>query len=292
MGPVRKAIIPAAGFGTRFLPVAKSVPKEMIPVVDRPVIQYVVEEAVAAGITDILFVVSRGKRPLEEYFHACPELEAELAAKQKAAALEQVQRLNSLARIHFTWQQEMRGLGDAVRHGAAFAGDEPVAVLLGDTILEPAYTAPAITKQLVDAFAEHGGSAVAVEEVPAEKVSRYGIAGGTVVNDRILRTDRWVEKPSPETAPSRLAVSARYVFTPQIFRFLADAQPGLNGEIQLTDAMHRLAQSEPMFAVRIAGQRFDVGNPADFIRANVHFALKRPDTADAVRKMLSEYGGI
>lgn len=285
---VRKAVIPAAGFGTRFLPVAKSVPKEMLPVVDKPVIQYVVEEAAASGITDILFVISRGKRALEEYFHPAPDLESELAAKSKTAELQDIARLNRLANIHFVWQQEMRGLGDAVRHARAFAGGEPFAVLLGDTIVRPASGHRPVTRQLIDVFESEGGSAIALEEVPMEKVSRYGIAGGDWERGGLLRVTRWVEKPAPDEAPSRLAISARYVFTPGIFDLLESTPPGKNGELQLTDAMAGLLLREPMFGLRHGGCRFDIGNKIDFLKTNLLFALERPDTAPAVREFLQE----
>jgi UTP--glucose-1-phosphate uridylyltransferase len=286
MSAVRKAVIPAAGFGTRFLPVAKSVPKEMLPVLDKPVAQYVVEEAVQSGITDILFVVSRNKRPLEEFFHSLPELEAELAAKGRREELDALRRINDLARIHFVWQQEMRGLGDAVRHAESFVGDEPFAVLLGDCIVRSSGPSP-VTAQLIQTLASHGGSAVALEEVPEEKVSRYGIAAGTWEEPgRVLRVNRWVEKPAPQEAPSLLAVSARYVFTPRIFQTLRAVPPGKNGEIQLTDAMAALLEHEPMFGVLTGAKRFDIGNKLDFVKANVAFALERPDTAAPMREFL------
>lgn len=291
MPPVRKAIIPAAGFGTRFLPISKSLPKEMLPVVDKPVVQYVIEEAVASGITDILFVVSRGKRPLEEYFHAIPELETELSAKGKLAELESVTRLNHLARIHFTWQQQMRGLGDAVLHAKSFVGNEPFAVLLGDCILESHDPAgKPVLRQLLDTFEATGASTVALEEVPLEKVSRYGIAGGTMETDTRLKVETWIEKPTPKQAPSRLAVSARYVFTPGIFDLLATTPPGKNGEIQLTDAMRALLETESTYGVKYSGQRHDIGNKIEFLKTNLHFALQREDTAPAMREYLRQLG--
>jgi UTP--glucose-1-phosphate uridylyltransferase len=286
---VTKAIIPAAGFGTRFLPIAKSVPKEMLPVLDKPVIQYVVEEAVAAGITDICFVVSRAKRPLEEYFHKLPELETELTEKKKLAELASVQSLNSLARVHFVWQQEMRGLGDAVLHGRAFVGNEPFAVLLGDCIVEGADAAPTLTKRLCETLVQTGASAVGLEEVPLEKVSRYGIAGGQWQQDDLLKVDRWIEKPSPEEAPTRMAVSARYVFTPKIFDLLATQTPGKAGEIQLTDAMARLLEHEPTFGVvNRGGRRYDIGNKLDFLKTNLLFGLRHPELGPAMKAWLRE----
>jgi UTP--glucose-1-phosphate uridylyltransferase len=200
-----------------------------------------------------------------------------------------VQRLNSLARIHFVWQQQMRGLGDAVLHARAFVGDEPFAVLLGDCIVQGGPGVESVTGQLCRTCSELGGSAVALEEVPLEKVSRYGIAGGDWLENGILQVRRWVEKPSPEEAPSRFAVSARYVFTPRIFDLLATQKPGKAGEIQLTDAMARLLEIEPMFGVPNAGgQRFDIGNKLDFLKTNLHFALQREDMAAPLRQYLKE----
>ena len=277
MPPVRKAIIPAAGFGTRFLPIAKAVPKEMLPIVDRPVIDYVVEEAAASGITDILIVISRDKRAIEEFFHSHPSLEAALRSKGKSAELEIVSAPNQRARLHFTWQQEMLGLGDAV--------------LLGDTIVTSSDPANPVTAQLCAAFNSHGGSAVALEEVPEDKVSRYGIADASPIGDRTWRVHQWVEKPSRESAPSRMAIASRYVFSPAIFDCLAATPKGLGGEIQLTDAMRLLVSREPMFGVQFNGTRHDIGNPAGFIKANLEFALQRPEMADSIRRTIADLSG-
>lgn len=279
---VRKAVIPAAGFGTRFLPIAKAVPKEMLPIVDRPVIELVVEEAAQAGITDILMVIGRGKRAIEEYFNPHPELEQQLEQSGKQAALELVRRVSGMARVHFVWQQHMRGLGDAVLCARTFCGNDPFAVMLGDTILEPATGQPPVIAQLVEVHARHGGSVVAVEEVEPDKVSRYGIVGGTEIEPDVLRLDRLVEKPAPEVAPSRLAIASRYLFEPAIFDHLAAVSPGKGGEIQLTDAMMALVGSgAPMHARRIRGQRHDIGNPIDFVKANLHYALLQADPVQA-----------
>ena len=285
---VRKAVIPAAGFGTRFLPISKAVPKEMLPLVDKPVIQYVVEEAVESGITDILMVISRSKRAIEEHFHPVAELESELAAKGRDAELEELQKLQSLARIHFVWQPKMGGLGDAVRYARAFVGDEPFAVLLGDTVVTTYDGSPPVTRQLADVVESHGGSAVALQEVSPEKVSRYGIMGGEEVAPGVIRARQFVEKPSIDEAPSRLAVSARYVLSPGIFKTLETAKPGKGGEIQLTDAMAALMQLEPLHGVRFNGKRHDVGNKLDFIKANVEFGLGRPEIRDALRSWLKD----
>ena len=283
---VRKAVIPAAGYGTRFLPIAKAVPKEMLPLVDKPVIQHVVEEAVASGITDILIVISRSKRAIEEHFHPAFDLEAELAAKGRTEDLESLRRLQTMARIHFIWQAKMGGLGDAVMHAKEHVGDEPFAVLLGDTVVTKASGTP-VTRQLADVVEKHGGSAVALQEVALEKVSRYGIMGGDEIAPGLIRATKFIEKPKPEEAPSRLAVSARYVLSPGIFECLERTPPGKGGELQLTDAMALLMQSEALHGLRFDGQRHDIGNKLDFIKANVQFGLGRDDIGAALKDWLA-----
>jgi UTP--glucose-1-phosphate uridylyltransferase len=283
---VRKAVIPAAGYGTRFLPIAKSVPKEMLPLVDRPVIQYVVEEAVASGIEDILIVISRSKRSLEEHFHPAPELEAELELKGRLQELSSLKSLNNLARIHYIWQAKMGGLGDAILHARDHVGNEPFAVLLGDTVTTTTDSSRPLTRQLADLVESHGGSAVALQEVAPENVSRYGIIGGTEIAPGVIRANRFVEKPAPEAAPSRLAVSARYVLSPAIFDHLKKVPVGKGGELQLTDAMASLMTEEPLHGLRFDGQRHDIGNKLDFIKANIHFGLLRDDIAPALRSYL------
>lgn len=285
---VRKAVIPAAGYGTRFLPIAKAVPKEMLPLVDKPVIQYVVEEAVASGITDILIVISRSKRAIEEHFHPAFDLESELAAKGRADELDALRRLQSMARVHFIWQPRMGGLGDALLYAKDHVGEEPFAVLLGDTVVTAKDTARPVTRQLADVVEAHGGSAVALQEVPAEKVSRYGIMGGDEIGPGLIRATRFVEKPKPEDAPSRLAVSARYVLSHRIFAHLERTPPGKGGELQLTDAMASLMCEEALHGLRYDGQRHDIGNKLDFIKANVHFGLQREDIGPALRSALAE----
>ncbi len=281
---VRKAVIPAAGFGTRFLPISKAVPKEMLPLVDKPVIQYVVEEAVDSGITDILIVISRSKRAIEEHFHPIFELESELEAKGRTEDLESLRRLQSMARIHFIWQPKMGGLGDAILYARDHVGDEPFAVLLGDTVVTTKDAARPVTRQLADVVEQHGGSAVALQEVSAEKVSRYGILGGEEISPGLIRARQFVEKPKPEAAPSRLAVSARYVLSPLIFEHLEKTPKGKGGELQLTDAMASLMNAEPLHGLRYDGQRHDIGNKLDFIKANLHFGLQRADIGDALRE--------
>lgn len=283
--PVRKAVIPAAGYGTRFLPISKVVPKEMLPLVDKPVIQYVVEEAVASGITDILMIISRSKRAIEEHFHPAFDLEAELTAKGRGEELEALRTLQSMARIHFVWQPKMGGLGDAILYARDHVGDEPFAVLLGDTVVASATDKP-VTRQLADVVEQHGGSAVALQQVPPEKVSRYGILGGEEIAPGLIRASTFVEKPKPEEAPSNLAVSARYVLSPGIFEHLLKTPPGKGGELQLTDAMASLMTEETLHGLRYDGARHDIGNKLDFIKANIHFGLQRPDIAPALKEYL------
>jgi UTP--glucose-1-phosphate uridylyltransferase len=283
---VRKAVIPAAGYGTRFLPIAKAVPKEMLPLVDKPVIQHVVEEAVASGITDILIVISRSKRAIEEHFHPAFELESELLGKGRMGDLEALKEIQNMARIHFVWQARMGGLGDAVMHAREHVGDEPFAVLLGDTVVTTKDASRTVTRQLADIVEARGGSAVALQEVAAEKVGRYGILGGEELSPGLIRATQFVEKPKVEDAPSRLAVSARYVLSPAIFECLERTPPGKGGELQLTDAMAMLMKSEPLFGLRYDGKRHDIGNKLDFIKANVEFGLEREDIGSDLREWL------
>lgn len=284
---VRKAVIPAAGFGTRFLPATKSQPKEMLTVVDTPVIQYVVEEAVASGITDILMIIGRGKRAIEEHFDRNLELEMELEAKNKIKELESLRRISNLADIHFVWQKEMRGLGDAVMHARDHVGNEPFAVLLGDTLLESSTGEP-VTKQLLNVFDRYGESVVALEEVPMEKVSRYGVIDGSQMSDGVMLVRDFIEKPSPEEAPSNLVIASRYVLTPEIFTHLENVKPGKGGEIQLTDAMRAQVRNRAMYGLKFSGRRHDAGNKLDFLRTNIRYALKRPDLHDDLAAFLTE----
>ncbi len=278
---IRKAVIPAAGFGTRFLPATKSQPKEMLPIVDTPTIQYVVEEAVASGITDILMVIGKGKRAIEEHFDRNWELEGELAAKGKAKELEAMRRISDLACIHFVWQKELRGLGDAVLCGRQHVGNEPFAVLLGDTVMDG--VRKPVTRQLMDVFDRYQESVVAVEEVERSKVSRYGVIKGSPVTDSLYLLEDFVEKPAPREAPSNLVIASRYVFTPDIFTFLEKTERGKNNEIQLTDAMRQLVRSRAMYALRFDGVRYDIGNKLDFIKTNLVFGLKQKDMAKPLR---------
>ncbi len=276
---VKKAVIPAAGFGTRFLPATKASPKEMLPIIDTPVIQYVVEEAVASGITDILMVIGKGKRALEEHFDRSFELEAELTAKGKIHELAAIRAISDLANIHFVWQKSMLGLGDAIRCARHHIGNEPFVVLLGDTLMQTRNAIPA-TRQLIDVHARQGGCVVALEEVAPERVSRYGIIRGEQIEPRTYRVDDLIEKPSIEEAPSRLAIASRYLLTPDIFDDIDAVPPGKNGEIQITDALRLHAQrGQAIFGYQVEAQRHDIGNTLGFITTNIRYALAHPELA-------------
>ncbi len=281
---ITKAVIPAAGAGTRLLPVTKAQPKEMLPILDTPAIQYVVQEAVDAGIEDILIVTGRDKRAIEDHFDPNPELETHLQRRGDENALKVVRSLGDLARIRYVLQPTQAGLGDAVACAQAFVGDEPFAVLLGDTVMD----APVpVTRQLMDAFEENQAPVLAVEEVPAEKVSRYGIVEGTSLGPRQFRIGRLVEKPAPGETDSTLAIAGRYVLTPAVFDALETTKPGRNDEIQLTDALAAMLEETPMVAVSIEGRRFDIGNKQDYLRTVLAFALKREEFAGVVEEFLT-----
>src|SRR5436190_988778 len=268
---LKKAVIPAAGFGTRMLPAAKAVPKELLPILDRPTIQYVVEEAAAGGVTDVLLVTSREKPALLEHFQPIPKLEARLRAGGKDGLLAGIAALVAKVKVSTVDQTEQRGLGDAVNRARAHVGNEPFVCLLGDTIfsgdLPPA-------RQLADAYRELGTSVIGLEEVPPEKVDRYGIVGGTIVRDGVLKLDTLVEKPSRDQAPSRYAIAARYVLTPAIFDCLDRTQPGKGGEIQLTDALKLLLERETIHGVVLSAKRHDIGNPLDWLKTNIIYASR------------------
>jgi UTP--glucose-1-phosphate uridylyltransferase len=282
---IKKAVIPAAGFGTRFLPATKAQPKEMLPIIDRPTIQYVVQEAVDSGIEDILIITGKGKRAIEDHFDRNHELETRLEEKEDQLLLDEMRRLSDMANLHYVRQRELNGLGDAIRYARHHVGNEPFAVLLGDTIMDSVIP---VTQQLIDTYAQYGGSVIAVEEVPHDKVNRYGIVGGTTLSDRILQLDTLIEKPSISEAPSNLAIAGRYILTPDIFDMLDQTPAGKNNEIQLTDAMLLLLRRENLYAHRIEGKRHDIGNKLDFLKTTVEFALKRPEFADKFRAFLKE----
>ena len=282
---IRKAVIPAAGFGTRFLPASKSQPKEMLPIVDTPTIQYVVEEAVASGITDILMIIGKGKRAIEEHFDRSPELERELIEHKKTRELEAIRRISDMGNIHFVWQKTLRGLGDAINCAQCHVGNEPFAVLLGDTVID---ARTPVTRQLIDAYARYHGSVVALEEVEHSRLDRYGVIDGQeIVPGQYLIKD-FIEKPEPDQAPSNLAIAGRYIFTPDIFACIANLQPGKNGELQLTDAMRLMVATQAMYGQRIDGVRHDIGSKLDFLKANITFGLQRPDMADELKAFIKE----
>ncbi|MFP4059342.1 MAG: UTP--glucose-1-phosphate uridylyltransferase GalU [Bacteroidota bacterium] len=283
---IKKAVIPAAGFGTRFLPATKSQPKEMLPIVDTPTIQFVVEEAVASGITDILMIIGKGKRAIEEFFDRNWELERQLEEKNKEAELKAIRSVSEIANIHFIWQKELNGLGDAVNYARFHVNNEPFAVLLGDTLVES--EGEPVTKQLLDVFNRYNDSVVALEEVDKSNVSRYGIAGGKAIMDNVYLIDEFIEKPSIEKAPSNLAIASRYVFTPDIFHYLAKVKPGINNEIQLTDAMRLMIQDKAMYGLRFKGQRHDIGSKIDFLKTNVLYGIQREDIGTEFKEWLVE----
>ncbi|MFC4303374.1 UTP--glucose-1-phosphate uridylyltransferase GalU [Cohnella boryungensis] len=285
---IRKAIIPAAGMGTRFLPATKAMPKEMLPIIDKPGIQYIVEEAVAAGIEDILIVTGKGKRAIEDHFDSSYELEQSLLKKGKLDLLSEVQKPSDLIDIHYIRQKEPRGLGHAIWCARKFIGNEPFAVLLGDDIVQS--EVPCL-RQMMDVYDRVQGSVLAVKNVPDDEVSRYGIVdpdpdGGD--GDRILRVRGVVEKPAPGFAPSNVAIIGRYVLTPAIFDILETQDVGAGGEIQLTDAIYRLMGHESVYAYKFEGTRYDTGEKLGYLKTIIDFALERPDLKDEVRAYLEE----
>jgi UTP--glucose-1-phosphate uridylyltransferase len=282
---VRKAVIPAAGLGTRFLPVTKSLPKEMLPIVDKPAIQYVVEEAARAGIEDILMITSRGKASLADYFDRAPELEQHLEAANKHEELKAVQEIADLAQVHYVRQQEPLGLGHAVGVAREHVGDEPFAVLLGDDIM---HERSGVLKGMLAAFERHGGSVVALKTVEPAEISAYGSARVEPVEPGLVRMLEVVEKPRPEDAPSDLALMGRYVFTPEIFDAIGRLEPGRGGELQLTDAIGLLMAEQAVYGYVFSWGRYDAGNRLDYLRANLELALERPDLGPGLRRLLGD----
>ena len=272
---VRKAVIPAAGLGTRFLPVSKAVPKELLPILDKPLIQYGVEEAAAAGIEQIVVVTSRGKEALEVYFHKDPGLEEMLLQSGSLELLEKVRQISALAEVCFVTQERPLGLGHAVLTAKELVGDEPFVVILPDDVI---WHPEGATQQMLRVFEEYGSSVVAVEEVPREAVRGYGVVDSWTVGERVDQIRGMVEKPDPEEAPSSLGIVGRYIFTPEIFGCLERTRPGAKGEIQLTDGMVLLLEQQAMYAYRFQGVRYDGGTPLGLLRASVEIGLKRQDT--------------
>ena len=270
---IRKAIIPAAGLGTRFLPATKAQPKEMLPIVDKPAIQFIVEEAMASGIEEILIITGRSKRSIEDHFDRSLELEMQLKEQGKYDMLKMIEEISDI-QIHFIRQKEARGLGHAVLCARQFVGEEPFAVLLGDDLVDAKMPCLA---QLIDVYDDYGGSVLGVQPVPRSQVSRYGIVEPREVKPNVWQAVGLVEKPSVERAPSRLAVLGRYVLTPAVFEILAHTAPGAGQEIQLTDAIGELARREKVYAYQFEGRRYDIGDKEGFLEATVEQALKRPE---------------
>lgn len=283
--PIKKAIIPAAGLGTRFLPATKAQPKEMLPIVDKPTIQYIIEEAIDSGIEDIMVVTGRGKRAIEDHFDKSFELEETLEKKGKMDILREIQAISSMANIHYIRQKEPKGLGHAIWCARKFVGDEPFAVLLGDDIVQS--ETPCL-KQLINVYDRYHSSVVGVQEVPDEEVSKYGIVApkGNEIEPGIIHTQTLVEKPSLDEAPSNYAIMGRYVLRPEIFDILDSLPPGAGDEIQLTDAIKQLNQSQMVLAYNFEGTRYDVGDKFGFIKATLDFALQREDLSKDVRDYL------
>ncbi|MBT2291546.1 UTP--glucose-1-phosphate uridylyltransferase GalU [Paenibacillus albidus] len=282
---IRKAIIPAAGMGTRFLPATKAMPKEMLPIVDKPTIQYIVEEAVASGIEDIIIVTGKGKRAIEDHFDNSFELEFNLAEKQKWQLLESVRKSSEMADIHYIRQKEPKGLGHAIWCARKFIGNEPFAVLLGDDIVQA--DKPCL-KQMIEVYDQYKSSIVGVQQVPWEEVHRYGIVDGVPLAERVHKANRLVEKPTREEAPSNLAILGRYILTPRIFDMLGEQQVGVGGEIQLTDAIARLSEVERIIAYDFEGKRHDVGEKMGFIQTTIHYALQHEELKEGLLQYLKE----
>lgn len=287
MQKIRKAVIPAAGFGTRFLPETKAMPKEMLPIVDKPTIQYIVEEIRASGIEQILIISGHAKRAIEDHFDSSPELEQHLYESGKMDLLREVRKVASV-KIHYTRQQYMRGLGDAILCAKDFIDGEPFGVILGDDVVYNANGEPAL-RQLMDQYEKTGGTVIGCQVVRPEMVSSYGIVDGKPTDDpNLLKVKDMIEKPSMEEAPSRFAALGRYVITPDVFEVLEQTKPGKGGELQLTDALRVMARNGSVYAYNFTGKRYDTGNKLGYLKATVEFALRRPDLGPQFREYLKK----
>jgi UTP--glucose-1-phosphate uridylyltransferase len=282
--PIRKAVIPAAGLGTRFLPATKAVPKELLPIVDTPTIQYIVAEAVAAGVRDVIIVNAKGKETIVDHFDVAKELEAHLSKTGKTQLRDEIRAIARMANVVSIRQQEPLGLGHAVLCAKDLVGDEPFVVMLGDDIIDAAVPG---AKQLADCYARHGLGTIALMEVPRSETQLYGVAAGRALDDRTIRIERLVEKPKQDP-PSNLAVIGRYVLPPRVFEILEAVEPGVGGEIQLTDALAVLAREDGLLGYRFEGERYDAGDRFGYLKANIAFALKRPDLGEQLRAWLKE----
>ncbi|HFJ5023130.1 TPA: UTP--glucose-1-phosphate uridylyltransferase GalU [Staphylococcus aureus] len=287
MKKIKKAIIPAAGLGTRFLPATKAMPKEMLPILDKPTIQYIIEEAARAGIEDIIIVTGRHKRAIEDHFDSQKELEMVLKEKGKSELLEKVQYSTELANIFYVRQKEQKGLGHAISSARQFIGNEPFAVLLGDDIVES--EVPAV-KQLIDVYEETGDSVIGVQEVPEADTHRYGIIDPLTKNGRQYEVKKFVEKPAQGTAPSNLAIMGRYVLTPEIFDYLKTQKEGAGNEIQLTDAIERMNNDNQVYAYDFEGERYDVGEKLGFVKTTIEYALKDDSMREELTRFIKELG--
>lgn len=283
---IRKAVIPAAGFGSRFLPATKAQPKEMLPIIDTPTIQYVIEETVQSGISQILVITGKGKQAIENHFDRSFELEAELARKNKHKQLKEVQALSAMAELFYIRQKELNGLGDAIRYARNFVDNEPFVVLLGDTIIKS--KTPCV-RQLIDVYNRYQTPLIGVEEVPENKVERYGIVDAEPVAETVYRVSNLIEKPVAREAPSRLAIGGRYILSPKVFDYLDRTPPGKGGELQLTDALREMCQHEKILAFRFEGKRYDIGNKLDYLITEVEFAVDREDLGYDFRQFLKEF---
>ncbi|AWK51265.1 UTP--glucose-1-phosphate uridylyltransferase [Clostridium beijerinckii] len=283
---IRKAIIPAAGLGTRFLPATKAQPKEMLPIVDKPTIQYIIEEAIASGIEEILIITGRNKKCIEDHFDKSVELEMELEKNNKTELLELVKDISDMVDIHYIRQKEPRGLGHAIHCAKSFVGNEPFAILLGDDIVYTDETQKPCLKQLIDCYNEYKTSVLGVQSVDFEDVSKYGIVNGIPIEGRVCKVKGLVEKPRREDAPSNTAILGRYIVTPKIFEILENTKPGKGNEIQLTDALLELIKSEAMYAYNFEGKRYDVGDKLGFLQATVEYALRKPELRDELIEYL------
>ncbi|HDC6105784.1 TPA: UTP--glucose-1-phosphate uridylyltransferase GalU [Staphylococcus aureus] len=287
MKKIKKAIIPAAGLGTRFLPATKAMPKEMLPILDKPTIQYIIEEAARAGIEDIIIVTGRHKRAIEDHFDSQKELEMVLKEKGKSELLEKVQYSTELANIFYVRQKEQKGLGHAISSARQFIGNEPFAVLLGDDIVES--EVPAV-KQLIDVYEKTGHSVIGVQEVPEADTHRYGIIDPLTKNGRQYEVKKFVEKPAQGTAPSNLAIMGRYVLTPEIFDYLKTQKEGAGNEIQLTDAIERMNNDNQVYAYDFEGERYDVGEKLGFVKTTIEYALKDDSMREELTRFIKELG--
>ena len=285
---ITKVVIPAAGLGTRFLPATKAQPKEMLPIVDKPTIQYIVEEAVKSGITDILIITGRSKRAIEDHFDRSIELEIELESKNKHEMLESVRAISEMVNIQYVRQKMPKGLGHAILCAKSFVGNEPFAVLLGDDIVDS--NKPCL-KQLIDEYSEKGATVLGVQKIEKNNVNKYGIVDGIEIESGVHKVNTLVEKPKVEESPSNVAILGRYIISPSIFEILENTKPGAGGEIQLTDALKELAKIEDMIAYEFEGKRYDVGDKLGFLQATVEFALKNDELKESFAEYVKEISG-